>query len=97
MSSLKELGLTVEEVFEKHDHEFLKFSRVENKFSQRPDMHAFILLDRFFPGTQDMIQCAEHDEYFLAHFDFAELTEAQIIDLIRAGCMWQDGGIRLFA
>lgn len=47
------------------DDEFLKFDRIENPRSKRPDLHAFLLLDELVPGTSDMIAAAEHDEFFI--------------------------------
>jgi hypothetical protein len=32
---------------------------------KRPDLHAFLLLDRLVPGDHDMITAATHDEFFL--------------------------------
>ena len=62
--------MTLEELqglFEKHDAEFLKFNRVENKVSERPDLQAFLLLDSLDPGDRDAVACAEHDEIWLAY------------------------------
>lgn len=83
--------MTTEEMvklFEKHSGEFLKFDAIENKRSNRPDLHAFILLDSILPGTGDMIECSEHDEIMLS-IDCDKLlkviTEDQIIELYRCG------------
>jgi hypothetical protein len=61
---------------------------VKNKLSQRPDMHAFIMLDRLFPNNVDMVSAAEHDEIWL-DVEPDELskvaTEEQMIELIRCG------------
>ncbi len=76
------------EIFEKHDGEFLKFDRILQKHSNRPDVHAFILLDKLVPGAGRIIGYAEHDEIGLS-IELAELakaaTEEQIIELIRCG------------
>ena len=53
------------ELFEIHDEEFLRFDRVRNKTSNRPDLHAFILLDKIIPDTVDIVSGAKHDEIFL--------------------------------
>ena len=45
--------------------EFLKFDRVENKRSQRSDLHAFLLLDELFPCDSDIVNHAEHDQIWL--------------------------------
>lgn len=89
----------LEEVFEKHDDEFIKFDRVKNKLSSRPDIHAFILLNQLVPGTSDMVSASEHDEIFL-DIDVEELakvaTEGQVIDLIRCGVRLGDYGLAMF-
>ena len=70
------------------DEEFLRFDRVENKRSSRPDIHAFILLNELCPGERDIINGAEHDVYFL-DIGVDELTEKatddQLIELHRCG------------
>ena len=68
--------------------EFLEFKDVKPKLSQRPDLHAFLLLDQLCPGKGDIIACAEHDEFWL-DVDVEELakviTKEQVIDLVRCG------------
>lgn len=65
-------GMTVEALtalFESPEleSEFLRFERVSQKLSSRPDVHAFLLLDQLIPGSDcDMVAAAEHDEIFLA-------------------------------
>jgi len=86
--------------FEKHDDEFLKFDRVENKLSQRPDLHAFLLLDKLVPGVRDMVSGTEHDEIHLS-VEPSELvevaTEEQLIDLHRCGVRCGEYGLCMFA
>lgn len=76
------------EAFESADGEYGKFDRVKPKLSQRPDLHAFLLLDQLCPGKGDIIACAEHDEFWL-DVDVEELakviTKEQVIDLVRCG------------
>jgi hypothetical protein len=70
------------------DGEYIKFERVENKLSNRPDLHAFLLLDKLVPGKSDMVSAAEHDEIWLdvEPSALAEVvTEAQILELVRCG------------
>lgn len=72
-----------------HD-EFLKFERIVNKKSNRPDIHAFILLDELCPGKSDMVSGADHDIIFLdvEIEDLAKvITEEQVVELIRCGVM----------
>lgn len=79
--------------YEEHEDEFLEFRRVKNKFSNRPDLHGFILLDKLVPATgkDDIVICAEHDEIWLG-IDVEELlkvaTSDQLIELFRCGIMF---------
>lgn len=77
------------ELFEKHsDEEYIEFKRVANKRSNRPDLHAFLLLDQLVPGKRDIVCCAGHDEFWLEvqPEDLAKvITEEQIIELLRCG------------
>lgn len=84
----------IQAMFEKHeDIEFLKFDRVDNKLSNRPDLHAFMLIDSLVPGNTDMISASEHDEICLevSPKELVEVaTEEQIIDLVRCGIRYDD-------
>jgi hypothetical protein len=89
--------MTIEERFSMFDKEYLKFNRIENPLSTRPDMHAFIMLDRIFPGTGDMVSSAEHDEIFLGIVpDGGVLTDDQICDLVRCGVRYDEEAFCLF-
>lgn len=77
-------------VFDKHEHEYIKFDSIAVKRSNRPDLHAFLLLDQLVPsdGREDIIGAAEHDEFFLSVSPeelAAVATEEQIVELIRCG------------
>lgn len=83
-------------LFEKHEDEYCKFNRVENKWTRRPDLHAFILIDKILAHSEeqyDIISGAEHDEIFLSA-DMDELarliTEEQVIELIRCGVRYTE-------
>lgn len=92
----------LEALFKKHNAEFVKFERVENLLSHRPDLHAFLLLDRLVPPKKgiDIVAGAEHDEIYL-ETDPVELaavaTEADIVDLIRCGVRLGEFGLCMFA
>jgi len=79
---------------EKYNDEYLKFEKVETKFTTRPDLHAFILLDKLIPGSKtDIISAAEHDEIYIStNLDkLAEvITEEQCVDLIRCGVRYSE-------
>lgn len=79
--------MTAEELFEKHNDEYLEFERVENPKSRRADMHAFIRLDELFPGNQDMVSAVAHDEIWLVvePEQVEALDEATVIELTRCG------------
>ena len=89
------------ELFEKYDDEFLKWELVTDRLSERPDLHAFLLLDKLCPGTSDIVSAAKHDEIFL---DVPiELLDSVITDdhaktLIRCGIRMDDydDGLALF-
>lgn len=92
-------NLSVE--FEKHNDEYLKFERVEQKLNHRPDLHALLLLDSLLPGAgRSMISAAEHDQYWL-DVDvegLAEIiTDEQILDLVRCGVNCDDDGLSFWA
>lgn len=80
--------MNIQAVFDTYEDEFLKFDRVQNKLSSRPDIHAFILLNSVFPESGDMVTGAGHDIIYLdvdAEKAGEDLTEAQLIDLHRCG------------
>jgi hypothetical protein len=81
--------MEINDKFEAVNDEYLKFEKIENKLSNRPDVHAFILLDKLFPSERktDLIQAAEHDEYFIEieGEQLLQLTDNQILELVRCG------------
>lgn len=86
--------LNLVELFESFDDEYGKFNLIVNKFSNRKDLHAFILLDKLFPEeTMDIISAAEHDEIFL-EIDLEKLaeraTEEDILNLVRCSIRLSD-------
>jgi hypothetical protein len=80
--------------FEAFDDDYLCFEKVENKRSKRADLHAFILLDEFFPGKDDIICASEHDEIYLSigNEDVEKLTDKQILELTRCGVRLDSDG-----
>ena len=80
------------ERFEKHNGEFLKFDHVENKRSQRRDLHAFLLLTELFPSTSKIVSGAGHDEIWLdpTPSQVKTLTDVQILELVRCGVRYDD-------
>lgn len=83
----------------KDGEEFLKFEKVQNKRSKRPDLHAFLMLDELFPGTSDLVSSASHDEIWLDVDDdqVETLTDEQILELSWCGVRHDsDGGLCMF-
>lgn len=75
-------------VFEEFSDEFLEFARIEKPMHARPDICAFLMLDKLVPGTHDIVCCAEHDEFWLDVTPdqlAAVATPDDIRDLIRCG------------
>ena len=80
--------------FEKFsDTEYLKFDRVNNKRSNRPDLHAFLLLNSLCPGTSNIVSDAGIDEIFLG-IDVVQLAELisedQVCELVRCGVRFSE-------
>jgi len=82
--------MNIHELFDKHEDEYLHWERVENKKTNRPDLHALLLLDELFPIDGDIIIGAEHGIFYVAVDDEQSeiLTEEQVIELLRCGCHW---------
>jgi hypothetical protein len=86
--------IDVKALFEKHSDEYLKFDRVTDRpYGNRPDVHAFVLLAKLDPSTEDMVSSAEHDQIWLGvdHEAVGDVaTEDQIIELIRCGVRFDE-------
>lgn len=85
--------MTLKERFVQFEEDYIKFEDVKVKLSNRPDLHAFILLDHLIPGTSDIVCAAEHDEFFLS-IKPSKLnkvaTDEQIRDLVRCGIRFDE-------
>lgn len=97
----------IQQVFEFLDSsEYINFHNVKEKFTNRPDLHAFILIDKLVPCLpkegptkhkpffyDDIIGDSQHDEFYLS-VDIRELekviTVEQIVDLQRCGVMYNE-------
>jgi hypothetical protein len=88
----------IRDLFEEFSHEYLKFNRIKVPMSKRPDLHAFLMLDKLVPRDRDMIAGAEHDEIHL-DIELSELTPVvtveEVIDLIRCGIRIHEDGYHL--
>lgn len=82
------MSKNLHDMFEKYNDDYTRFEKVLNKLSQRPDLHAFLLLDAMLPGQQDMICAAKHGEIYLNidSRDFEKIaTQEQIHELVCCG------------
>lgn len=89
------------EIFESYFDDYLEFEEIENKRSNRPDLHAFLLLEELFPTDKkcDMISCASHDEFWLdiSFEQIEKLTDDQILELVRCGVRFDDDSLCMLA
>ena len=89
--------MTVKEMFDKHDDEFLKFERIPAyaRKHPRPDLCGMLYLHDRFGGTGDAVVAAEHDEVWLA-WDADGLDEEDVIYLSRCGIRLDRAGLCMF-
>lgn len=82
----------IEKAFKLAEDDFLEFEKVENPPSGRPDLCAFLLLDRLVPGDRDVISDAEHDHVWLGGIDAKKFkkaaTQEDVVYLRRCGVGW---------
>jgi hypothetical protein len=90
-------------LFEKHSGEHGAFERVKNPLHNRPDICAFLLLDKLVPEPgRDMVVNARDEEFYL-NIDpealAAVITEEEVITLRRCGVGFfeEDMGLCMFA
>jgi len=86
--------MNLNDEFEKHDDEYIKFDRIENPRHPRPDLCAFLMLADLVPSDSgDIVTAAEHDEIYLA-VDCEKLaaaaTSEHIRDLARCGVRYDE-------
>ena len=90
----------LEEMFEKYEDDYLEFEKVENPEHHRPDICAFIFLDKLVPGKGDIIAGAGHDIVHLEPSNIEELakvaTEEDILKLRRCGIHLEDGYLAMY-
>lgn len=77
--------------FEAVNDDYGKFELVKNKRSERPDLHAFLVLDEIFPAAgRDIVSAASHDVIYLEvdGDDLVRLMDSEILELVRCGVMY---------
>jgi len=88
------------EMFEAASDEFLKFDRIPEteRLHSRPDLCAFLYLDRKQPGNRDIIGAASHDEIWISYdYDKTPLTQEDVTYLHRCGVRFSDDSLCMFA
>ena len=97
----EELEEKLKAMFEAANGEYLKFERVTERLSNRPDMHALMTLEKLFHDNKDLIAGAIHDEYYLSvrPWELATLATQELInDLHRCGLRYsEEAGLCFFA
>ena len=91
--------MEIEERFKQFEDDFLEFDKIVNRRNDRPDLHAWLLLDELFPKPGfDMICAASHDEIWLDvdDSDVKKLTDKQILELIRCGVRCDEHGLAMY-
>lgn len=92
--------LDLEALFEEFDDESCDFGRVDKPLAARPDLCAFLLLERLLPGDGAcIVDAAEHDEIWL-DVDADELarvaTREDIRTLVRCGVRLDGDSLAMF-
>lgn len=85
--------MDIQERFQLVVDDYLKFYRIEFKRSQRPDLHAFLLLDELFPNTgRYMVSESGHDKFYLEPdgTKLGALTDDHILELVRCGVLYDN-------
>lgn len=88
-----------EQLFEKHELEYLETSKAKLEYSDRPDLNAFIMLDKLDgSGDRDIVVHAEHDQIYLDVSDetIENLTEQQVLELLYCGVSYRFNGLHMF-
>lgn len=87
------------ECFDRFKGERKKTDYLNRKQTNRPDLHAFLLLDQLVPGMRNLISCAEHDQIWLGVrlADLASvITPEQVRELVWCGILLDEDNDSLF-
>ena len=84
----------LQRLFYKHADEYLGFDKIVDPPSNRPDLCAFLYIDKLQPGTCNLIEESANSEYYF-NLDLRKLklTENDAIYLSRCGVRydWNSG------
>jgi hypothetical protein len=89
----EELAEKLAAFMDEHENEYGEEENIrpERRLSLRPDLNAFLLLDKLFPGDEDVVVAAKRDVIFLSvepHELMRVAGEEDILDLIRCGVFY---------
>jgi len=92
--------MDIKDRFAKYDKHYLDFDGVpaDQRHSNRPDVHLFVMLDKLFPDNGDIVVAAEHDEIYLdiGEEQLSICTEEQIEQMVRCGARLSYEGLAMF-
>ena len=84
--------MNIKKIMEEVNDEMCKFEKVVTKFSNRADLHAFILLDKILPNSTDIISATAYKSIFI-DIDIKKLEKVisydQIVELVRCGICYE--------
>lgn len=89
----------MKERFDKFSEEYAKFENIQMPLNLRPDLCAFLLLDKLCPGNTDIVSAVEHDVIFL-DVDMERLaavaSDEDIKTLVRCGVRCEGDWLEMF-
>lgn len=89
----------LEALFKKYDHQYLEKSPTPRH--PRRDISAFLLLHELCPAHDDMVSGAVHDVIYLdpslENLASSNITEEQVLELVRCGVRLNDDHLSMFA
>lgn len=92
--------MKLEGLFRLYTDEYSDFDLIEEKFSNRPDLHAFILLDKLLPDTVDIVVSSGEDDIVFLNVNaeglFRVATKENIRDLVRCGVCYDKFSTALY-
>lgn len=94
------LAARLRALFDTHVNEYGKFDLIVNKRSNRPDLHAFLLLDELAPNPGRSIVCYARDGEIVLEIDPDLLAPTihsdQVLELVRCGVSYGGDSFTMF-